>query len=112
MSRIEPRGADDGPTDSPNGRSGCCYEETLPRLHRLCPGSYEHRATPTASSERRRCSCRCHVEGVEVLNMPTMQKLLGEIGRGVIVQSGRWMHGNWKGPKTARALRADAWPLR
>jgi hypothetical protein len=98
--------------DSPNGRSGCCYEETYPRMHALCPGVYEHRAMSTASPERRRCSCRCHQVGVEALGMPTMKKLLDDLGRGVLARGGRRMHGNWKGPQTARSLRANSWPLR
>jgi hypothetical protein len=112
VGRIEPPAAGDGSTDSPNGRSGCCYEETLPRLHRLCPGTYESRSTPTASPQRRRCSCRCHEVGVEALNMPTILKLLDDLSRGELVRGGRTTHGNWRGPKTARALRANARPLK
>jgi hypothetical protein len=48
---------------------------------------------------------------VEALGMPTLRKLLDDLARGAIVQSGRRMHGNWRGPTTARSLRANAWPL-
>ncbi len=68
--RVRPAGPSEG---TPNGRSGCCYEETLPRLHSLCPGTYDYRAMPTASPERHRCSCRCHEVGVEALTMPTVR---------------------------------------
>ena len=81
---VEPQ-----PADSPNGRSGCCYEETFPRMHQMCPGTYGYRPTPTASPEIRRCSCRCHIEGVEALGVPTMRKLLEDLSGGEQVRGGR-----------------------
>jgi hypothetical protein len=77
------------PVDSPNGRSGCCYEEIFPRMHALCPGSYDHRATQFASPERRLCCCRCHVVGVVAMGMPTLRKVLDDMSRGELVRSSR-----------------------
>jgi hypothetical protein len=65
------------------GRSGCCYEETYPRMHQLCRGSYTHLDGVYGVSEIRRCSCRCHVVGVEALRMPS-----GQHAR--LARPGRW----------------------
>lgn len=97
--------------DTPNGRSGCCHEETYPRMHELCPGRYDYRATPNASPEVRVCSCRCHVVGARAMGMPTLRQLLEDLARGVTARGGRRMHGNWKGPQHARSLQVDGRPL-
>jgi hypothetical protein len=97
--------------DSPNGRSGCCYEETYPRMHALCPGRYDRRATPTASTQVRVCSCRCHTLGVEALGMPTLKKLQSELSRGFAAKTSRRLHGSWVRPQQPRALQAGGRPL-
>jgi len=54
------------------GRSGGCYDDTLPTMHTLCTGTFSRRDSPNASPELRDCSCPCHTpEGAWMRAVPT-----------------------------------------
>lgn len=56
----------------PGGRSGSCYDDTHPRLHAICSGTFTSRDCPTASPERLRCGCPCHTpQGALLRGAPT-----------------------------------------
>ena len=50
------------PVDGPRsgGRSGSCLDDTHPRLHAICSGTFTSRGCPTASPEQYACICPCH----------------------------------------------------
>ena len=53
------------------GRSGGCYDDTLPTMHALCTGTFSRRDGPNSSPEQRDCSCPCHTpEGVRMRTVP------------------------------------------
>jgi hypothetical protein len=50
--------------DESVGRSGLCWEDTYPRMHRACSGFFTRLSGLTGTNEPGRCSCLCHVVGI------------------------------------------------
>lgn len=50
------------------GRSGLCWEDSYPWMHRACSGTFTRMNGITGDNRPGvRCTCRCHVIGIEAM---------------------------------------------